>query len=144
MSCRKVPNKYEPIADELEDKSLVLYPNHTIFTHMGCVLLRSVIGLALMHKDLVHSKGTRDIIVIVIALSILLPLIFFSYKYFKCLKNNTILWKSYPRMIIAYSIALGLIYSGNEKSAGLLIIMDALVGLQSRHTASVLSCGIKK
>ena len=43
--------RYDPIPDELLDKSLKWYPNHTVFTHLGCVLIRVVLGLLLIYSQ---------------------------------------------------------------------------------------------
>lgn len=139
MSCPMMSSRFDPIADELLDKSLKLYPNHTIYTHLGCVLLRTVMGLLLINPSL--SPMVRNILIGIIVLS----LVVFGYKYLsKNVMNDVVYWKAYPRMLVAYSSALCLISMKQEKLAGLLIIADGLMGINSRHTASVLSCGIKK
>lgn len=138
MSCPMMKMRYEPIADEIVDKSLQLYPNHTAFTHLGCVALRVIIGAALIHPSLPNHG--RQAIIIVLLLSILL----FGFKYSQMFKSDTIYWKSYLRMIVSYSTALYLLSIEEDKSAGLIVIADAIIALQARHTASALSCGIKK
>lgn len=139
MSCHMQNLRFEPIADEIVDKSLALYPYHTIITHLGCIFIRSAIGLTLMSKHL--QKNTLNTLSIIVLISILL----FGFKYlYYIYSNDIILWKSYPRMLIAYSIALYLMRSNQESLAGVVIIIDALIGLQSRHTASAVTCGMKK
>ena len=124
-------SRSEPIADAIVDKSLILYPNHTIFTHLGCVALRCTLGVVLMHPQLCRQKRIAFMLLIGVVILI------FGYKY---IKQNAVVWKTYPRMLIAYSIALHLLYTGRPQYAGLLIIVDALMGVQSRHMASALSC----
>ncbi len=128
----------EPIDDNIVDHSTLLYPHHNVFTHMGCVLFRTTIGLTLM-RDNLSPKIRMSIIYLMI-----IVLILFSSKYVSQVSNGITTWKVYPRMIISYIAALYLLSKHKEQSAGLLIIVDALMGLQSRHTASVLTCGMKK
>ena len=135
MSCPVMKMRNEPIADTITDKSLV-YPYHTVFTHLGCVLLRTVVGVTLINPNL--TDHTRKVIIMILVMAILL----FGIKYIKLIKKDIILWKSYLRMIVAYTSALYFIASKQENLAGMIVIMDALIGLQSRHTASALSCGL--
>lgn len=58
--------------------------------------------------------------------------------------NKKILWKSYTRMILSYSLAIYFIKSNRKNVAGLLVIIDALIAVQARHTASALSFAIQK
>lgn len=125
----------EPIVDELVDESLRLYPNHTIFTHLGCVLLRLLMGMCL-----IESSKYNGVILVVLALAI----ISFGSKYLRIARaNKKILWKFYPRMVLAYSMAVYYIKTGRPRVAGLLVIVDALMGFQSRHMASVTSFAIE-
>lgn len=144
MSCPAMKPRFDPIADELLDKTLIRYPNHTVYTHLGCVLLRSVIGLLLISSPFTnpkHQKGLRWVIILLMTASIL----YFGQKYiFNVVAKDITLWKSYPRMLVAYSTALVLIYNKQDHLAGMTIIMDALMGMNSRHTASVVSCGYSK
>ena len=139
MSCPMMRSNLEPIADELLDKSLILYPHHTVYTHIGCVLIRIAMGLLLI------GWGSKKEVKYAIIVIMILALMVFGKKY----KNRVIddqetYWKSYPRMLVAYSSALALMKMKEEKLAGLLMMTDALMGMNSRHTASILSCGIKK
>lgn len=128
--------RLEPIDDKIVDHSTALYPRHNVFTHMGCVLLRTTIGLTLMRHNL--SPTIRMTIIQIIVIVIIL----FGYKYITHTVNQVQTWKVYPRMLITYLSALYLINRHDEQSAGVLIIVDALMGLQSRHMASVLTCGV--
>lgn len=139
MSCPMMPSHLDPIADELLDKSTKWYPNHTIYTHFGCVLIRITMGLLL-----IGYNTEKDVRLMLIGL-IILCLISFGNKYrVHNVKENKTYWKGYLRMIAAYSTSLSLIAMKEEKLAGMLIIADGLMGMNSRHMASVLSCGIKK
>ncbi len=136
MSCPIQRSNYEPIADELLDHRLI-YQKHNVYTHLGCVILRSAIGLTLINKTLSEKDRCTAMILIIIAL------IIFGSKYIhRVVIQRSVFWKAYLRMLVAYSSALYLIWQRKESHAGLLIIADALMGLQSRHLASVLTCGI--
>lgn len=108
--------------------------HHTTSTHLGCVLLRLLLGLLLYFK--VHFFKN---ILFILIISILI-IGFFSYKLY-ITKNNT--WKVYIRTLIIYStiIIINLldkyIYNTYDKQdrniSGILIIIDSIMGLQSRH-----------
>jgi len=115
----------EPIADIVVDKTTKLYPNHTIYTHLGCVLLRTCIGLVLINSNLGHAHPTYFIYMFIAVL------LMFSVKYVTT--NNV--WKFYPRPLIAYASALVSVSMGHPVQAGMLVVVDALMGLQSRHSA---------
>lgn len=137
MSCLRSA-RLEPIHDSLEDKSLILYPNHNVYTHLGCVAIRMALGLILTSPSL--SEKLRFSIMLLM----LIVLVIFAVKYIHSALDNITLWKSYPRMLLAYSSALYLIKTKQEPLAGMIIIVDALMGVQGRHLASALSCGTKK
>lgn len=132
MKCRDINVNLDPIPDALEDKSLLLYPNHTILTHTFCVILRIILGLIL-----INSKGCNCFVFYLL----LVAIIVFGAKYIKSVRGNVKLWKFYPRMLLSYTTALYLIKKQKRNDlAGLLIIMDTLIAYQSRHTTSVLGC----
>ncbi len=123
-----------PICDDIVDRHTQWYPHHTAFTHFGCAMLRAAMGLALIRPS--TAKWLRNFILVVIILS----LIVFGFKYYdKVLLKNTIFWKCYPRMLLAYTSALYLMLTNRDAFAGVVIIADALMGVQSRHMASVTS-----
>ncbi len=126
--------RYEPIADNLVDHDLLLYPQHTVYTHLGCAMLRTAMGITLMNPSLSNHTRTSIIIIMIVAL------VLFGSKYIKkVMIDGEVLWKSYPRMLLAYSAALCLTVRKQNELAGALIVADALMGVQSRHMASVLS-----
>jgi hypothetical protein len=122
------------IPERLEDPYTIIYQKgerHTIYTHLGCVLLRIILGLLIYFK-VGFFKSILPLLIIYIMI-----IIFFSNKVFKT-KNKT--WKVYFRTILLYS--LGLIINSidyitnnnsNKNISGILIIIDAIMGLQSRH-----------
>jgi hypothetical protein len=121
----------------LSDKSTI-YKHHTTFTHLFCVFLRIIIGLVLIfYKDKLNKKY------IIILFSILS--LAFLLKFINVCLNNINIWKVYLRTFIVYGLGSYLVYSHKCKDAGLLIIIDALMGLQSRHLSSaIIHCVNKK
>ena len=107
---------------------------HTPYTHLACVLLRLILGLLIYFK----VGFFQNILFLLILFSLIV--IFFSYKLY--ITNNKT-WKVYIRTIIIYSSNIiinsldNYIYkSYNTQSrniSGILIILDSLMGLQSRH-----------
>lgn len=107
---------------------------HTPYTHLGCVLLRFLLGLLVYFKI-----GFFKNILFLIILSISI-IAFFSYKLYVT-QNKT--WKVYIRTLIIYSSILIIncldkyMYKTYDKQdrniSGILIIIDSLMGLQSRH-----------
>jgi hypothetical protein len=140
MSCPvTTPHYLEPIADDIVDKSTSLYPDHTVYTHLGCVLLRTLVGVTLVKSS--GNSTARPLIIILMILSIVV----FGYKYlFKVVKEGNVVWKVYLRTLLAYVTSTYLTLTGHSEIAGTILITDALMGVQSRHMASVLSCGMKK
>ena len=51
--------------------------------------------------------------------------------------NNSNTWKVYLRTVVAYSTALLFTYNDHYNEAGLVVITDALMGIQSRHTGAL-------
>lgn len=120
----------ELINDRLTDTSTTyakLGKKHTTLTHLGCVLLRIFIGFLIYFKVSILSN------LFFLIPFFLLIIIFFSYKLY-ITKNKT--WKVYLRTILIYSISLIISIldkKNNRNNAGILIMIDALMGLQSRH-----------
>ncbi len=123
----------ESITDKVRDHSLV-YKKHNAFTHLGCVALRSVLGLSLI-QDNISKRHKRFVFIIMI-----ITLIMFSYKYVRYnLYEGQTFWKNYLRFIMIYSMSIYLMSKDKHQYAGMLMIMDAMMGLESRHTAHVLT-----
>ena len=137
MKCATTKPWHDPMPDELEDKGLVNYPNHTMLTHLGCVLIRTCMGVALTNPTLSHKARTRIIFIMLMAIFV------FGMKYInKIVLEGNLMWKFYPRMIAIYSVALYLILKKRESLAGILVIVDAMIGFQTRHTSSVVTLGL--
>lgn len=127
----------EPIHSALLDHTTIV-KNHNVYTHLGCVILRCTIGLALIlyqSKLIDVDSKIRYLLMAFCALVVLL----FGYKYHKFIQSDVVVWKSYLRTIVAYSFAGGLIYNKRFDSAGIVMIADALMGLQSRHLSHTMS-----
>lgn len=115
----------------LSDKTTI-YKHHNIFTHLFCVLLRITIGLLLIfYKD----KLNQNYLLILFSLLSL----GFLIKYLNVLVNNINIWKVYIRTSLIYGIGSYMIYKNKYEEAGILVIIDALMGLQSRHLSSAIT-----
>lgn len=89
--------------------------------HVICVLIRVALGAAVILK-----YTSKELITLVTL--IILPM--FAFKA-ACAPVD---WKVYTRPVIAYALAWYFaIVRDHSAVAGLVIIMDALLGLQSRH-----------
>jgi hypothetical protein len=110
------------IPEILRDNTTIV-KNHTLKTHIFCILLRIAIGLMIITNNI--SKRIIQILSLFVVIT-------FTYKFFK-LSN---VWKVYLRTVLSYAVALFLVTKYDDKYnnvAGTIIIVDALMGLQSRH-----------
>jgi hypothetical protein len=113
------------IPDRLQDKTTVYYNKtkkfHPLKNYLGCIILRIILGILIFY-NLLNP-------IFIYILSCLILFIFLN-KYIQN-ENN---WKVYPRTIFVYSLLP--IFTKNTKDhnyGGLLVILDSLMGLQSRH-----------
>ena len=122
------------ILDKCISDKTTIYKHHNVFTHLFCVLLRITIGLLLIfYKD----KLNQSYLLLLFAFLSL----GFLFKYLNVFLNNINIWKVYLRTSIVYGIGSYMIYTNQYKEAGLLVIIDALLGLQSRHlSSSITNC----
>ncbi len=141
MSCPIRASHYEPIADEIVDKTTSLYPNHSVYTHLGCALLRVVLGSRIIGLDPKHNRKSKKSIMFIL---VLVLIVFGSKLIYTMVDGTNMIWKVYLRTLIAYTTALYMLMRDRADIAGTVVIVDALMGVQSRHMASTLSCGIKK
>jgi len=110
------------IPESLRDNTTIV-KNHTLKTHIFCILLRIIIGLSIITNSIPKN---------IIQILSLFVIITFTYKFFKIEH----IWKVYLRTVLSYAIVLFLVTKYNDKYnnvAGTIIIIDALMGLQSRH-----------
>jgi hypothetical protein len=106
-----------------------IYKNHSIRTHIFCLLFRALLGIMVINGTL-----SRNMIYILTIFVIL----FFGRRYTQLPR----VWKVYPRVIFTYSIVLALTYFYGDKYrhvSGTLMIVDAMLSLQSRHIFERLS-----
>jgi Na+-transporting NADH:ubiquinone oxidoreductase subunit NqrB len=109
------------------------HKDHNVYTHLGCVLLRCVIGaIIILHTK---NENTKQILMVFCMIIIIM----FASKFINNSNNNIVVWKAYLRPVIAYSAALGLIYNDRYDLSGTIIIVEALMGLQSRHDSFISS-----
>lgn len=118
---------------ELRDTTL-LVKDHGVYAHLGCVMLRCLIGFYFLFM---FAGSVEEKVFFSMLFGFLL--IFFLSK-FICVKNS---WKAYARIVLTLALALFILHRADKSTArvavGLLLIVDALIGLQSRHTAVLLS-----
>lgn len=110
------------IPEVLRDNTTIV-KNHTLKTHIFCILLRISIGLLLITNNIPKN---------IIQILSLFIIITFTYKFFKIEH----IWKVYLRTVLSYAIVLFLVTKYDDRYynvAGTIIIVDALMGLQSRH-----------
>jgi hypothetical protein len=95
-----------------------LVPNHPLLNHLGCVALRAGLGLWTVRH------GLPPLAALAIAAFFALSWVFKPPS-----------WKVYLRTVLVYLLVA---FPPTPKEvAGTLIIVDALMGLQSRHTATL-------
>lgn len=114
----------------LIDRSTVV-KNHTFWTHLFCVGLRILIGSTIL-MDMWSLNAIRLLALLVFAM--------FTYKF---LYGQKPIWKVYARTALTYFL-IAVLVTVNALSAisnlttitGILIIVDAMMGLQSRKLMS--------
>lgn len=122
------------LPSNLIDRTTVL-KNHTAWTHVFCVLLRCSLGLYLLHTGVATPSRRRAWTVLAVVV-----MTFFFYRR-QTVPRPT--WKVYLRTVVAYGVVLAALHVLDPPEAallgGTLIIVDALLGLQSRHIATLLA-----
>lgn len=115
------------IPERINDKTTIYYKNynkyHPLKNYLFCVIIRIILGLIIYNNLL--SKT------VIYILSILIIIVFLT-KFI----NNNANWKVYERTILLYSLIPYFTYKNNNDISSLLIIIDAVLGLQSRHIAN--------
>jgi len=113
------------IPSRINDDTTIYYKKnkkyHPLKNYLVCIILRIILGLLIFNNIL-------NPIIIYILISLIL--IIFLTKFI----NNKTNWKVYERTILLYTLIPYFTYNRtNHNYAGLLIIFDAIMGLQSRH-----------
>lgn len=124
----------DPLDPSIVDSGTA-YHDHNLYTHLGCVLLRCTIGILIIWSQTFGPQKSKVMWLILCAFVIL----FFLGKFIAYSAMDRVVWKVYLRTVLSYSIAGFSIYHNRYDHAGLLIIGDALMGLQSRHMAFISS-----
>lgn len=113
-----------------------LVKNHTMYSHLGCVALRCAIGLFFL---LGYEQSANQNIAFVSLFGVLLAFFLYKFIFVKKARNT---WKVFLRTIITLALSIILMLTAEEETVGtavgLLLIVDALMGLQSRYTATLL------
>jgi hypothetical protein len=129
------------VPESIRDPTTI-YNNHTMGSYLPCVILRVTIGLIfILAPSLFFSSFYGKWAAIILAA---LASILFGLKWFVAPGQDT--WKVFLRTSIIYFIVAILLYTSITRSdpislytiCGALIIIDALMGLQSRHTVQVI------
>jgi hypothetical protein len=107
---------------------------HTVYTHLGCVSLRILLGTSIYYKISIFKNYNFLMFFYIIIL------IAFGNK---LLITENKSWKVYARTLIFYSLSIIIntidkykynIFNKQPRNlTGLFIILDAIMGLQSRH-----------
>ena len=110
-----------------------LIPNHSVYTHYGCVALRCLLGLYLITR---YGGKRVEFASFLAVLGTALAL--FLYK--SIFAKKTL--KLYSRTVLKLTLTLILLLFAEKDAAklvgGTLLIVDAMMGLQSRVTATLL------
>lgn len=127
------------IPNELIDKTLVS-GKYASYVYIFCIFLRFILGY------LILTKKINNMCIYLLAVFVILN---FSIKRNEFIKTNTKTWKIYGRTIGAYSLLILTTYFIDIQNdlkqkeyniGGLIIIIDALLGIESRYIASNTEC----
>lgn len=107
---------------------------HNLYTYIICILFRIILGLLIYYKISIFKKYYSIIALYLLTLTIAITKLYLT-------KNNT--WKVYIRTILIYIINIiinsldkynyKIFNSQTRNVTGILVILDALMGLQSYH-----------
>jgi hypothetical protein len=124
------------IPNELIDKTLVS-GKYASYVYIFCIFLRFVLGYLILNKKI------NNMFIYLLSAFVILN---FSIKRNEFIKTNTKTWKIYGRTIGAYSLLILNTYFNNDLKqkeyniGGLIVIIDALLGIESRYIASNTKC----
>lgn len=116
----------EKIPDRLKDPT-TRYKKHTWFTHLFCVLLRLILAFIILSAGNKMSVQKKGIMLTIFMMAVIL----FGYKFIYV--SDT--WKPYLRATLSYILVTLFLYFDKYDAAGLMVIVDALMGVQARHNA---------
>jgi len=108
---------------------------HTLTSYLFCIIFRLIIGIIILNSYLPPAG--------IIVLCLLVLGVFIWRKI--SARNEHLPWGNFDRIILIYSLILILNFTPNiskemkTKISGLLIIIDPIIGFQSRHYATIYS-----
>ena len=108
--------------------------SHNQYTQIPCILIRICLGILLILNADAYEQYRTLFIILVIG---------FSIKSFYLWMKNIKTWKGYSRMIITYLASMCLLSQGKHEAGGTLIIVDALISMQSRYTYNAINTCLK-
>lgn len=125
------------IPERLIDLTTIFAKNnkrHNLYTYIWCILFRIILGLLIYYKISIFKKYYSVLILYLIILLISITKLYIT-------KNHT--WKIYTRTILIFIINIiinsldkynyKLFNSQPRNITGILVILDALMGIQSYH-----------
>lgn len=121
----------EPMPYRVADHTTKI-KNHTVFTHLGCALLRITLALILIFVE-------HPTVVTVLVITLSAVALGFTAKFIAQARSGAVTWKSYPKAVLAYGAAIALIAKGENELAGIVLIAEVLIGVQARRTAFALA-----
>lgn len=113
----------------LRDNTLTATKNHSSAVYIFCIIIRIIFGV-LVYYNKIPTYITYPTSIFLISA--------FTFKYIRNTQNDTVMWKNYIRCIINYSLVVVFtrFNTGITNTGGLIIIIDALMGQQSRFIQS--------
>lgn len=114
----------------LRDNNLTATKNHSSLIYIFCIIIRIIFGVLVFYNKI-------PLYIIYIVATFIISA--FAFKYLKNINDNTTVWKNYIRCIINYMLVIVFTIfniSNDNNVAGLIIIVDALMGQQSRFIQS--------
>lgn len=122
----------EHIPHYLQDDTTYLKDGHNVLTHMCCISIRTLFGLSLIYKDSANSDYNKNKTIYRI---FILTIFIFFMKYIFVTET----WKCYLRTVTALIVSFSLVLNKKTETAGVIIIADALMSIQSRYTGTLFS-----
>jgi hypothetical protein len=127
MSTQDIKPAYQDLVPALVDTTTVYFKKnnkgHPWYTYIWCTILRITIGLILLH---LQSNQINNNYLAVYAFAV-------AFAFFSKFLTVSPTWKVYMRTVLCYTIIVASRNHPNFKDiAGSIMIIDAIMGLQSR------------
>lgn len=120
----------EHIPHYLQDNTTYLKDSHNVLTHMCCISIRTLFGLSLIYKDSANNDNNKNKTIYRV---FILTIFIFLMKYIFVTET----WKCYLRTATALIVSFSLVLNKKTETAGIIIIADALMSIQSRYTGTL-------